>query len=95
MELGIKRHFSYDYRGKNKRSNDTVLSAICKDITDEGLIDKLKGKPQLLDNWLQLRGIELTRSELNELFSDFATVKRASLKDKVQRIIQRTVSYKV
>jgi hypothetical protein len=41
------------------------------------LIDKLKGEPQSLDNWLQLRGIELTRSKLNQLFSYFATVKKS------------------
>ncbi|XP_076226110.1 uncharacterized protein LOC116426667 isoform X1 [Nomia melanderi] len=86
MELEIKRHISFVHQDKNEPCNDAIPSADYKDTTNiDNLIDKLKGEPQLLDNWLQLRGIELIRSELNDLFSNFETVKQKSLEEQGPR----------
>ena len=78
VELGIKRHVRSVHQGKHKRCNVTIPSATYTGTTGvDGLNDKLKGEPQLLDSWLQLRGVELNRSELGELFSYFETVKKS------------------
>ncbi|XP_076658485.1 uncharacterized protein LOC143362324 [Halictus rubicundus] len=78
MVLGIKRHVNNVPQGKNKRRNDAIPSVTYKYATNvDNLIDKLKGEPQLLDNWLQLKGVELPHSVFEELFGNFEKVKKS------------------
>nr|XP_033339981.1 uncharacterized protein LOC117228373 [Megalopta genalis] len=77
MELGVKRHVNFIAQSTNKRRADAAPSATYKEAANvHGLIDELKREPDLFDNWLQLRGIELNRNTLDELFSMFDTVKQ-------------------
>ncbi|AGJ99856.1 MULTISPECIES: DEAD/DEAH box helicase [unclassified Wolbachia] len=75
-ELKIKRHSPYQNKSKHYNGIFITTSSTTyrETINVESFIGKLEKEPLLLDNWFQLKDIELSFSQLNQLFSVLKTL---------------------
>ncbi|WP_264685759.1 helicase-related protein [Wolbachia endosymbiont (group B) of Pandemis corylana] len=72
-ELKIKRHSPYQNKSKHYNDISTTTPRSNREIVDvEDLISELKNN---LDNWSKLKDIELSLSQLDQLFSNFEALK--------------------
>jgi|GEM_PF-4548886 len=82
-ELRTRRHFTYQSKNKRRDNTVNVTSSATYKTTEQkvkNLIDKLKSNTSPLNDWLQLKDIELSLSQLNLLFSVFEGLKGDSTK---------------
>ncbi|XP_078051887.1 uncharacterized protein LOC144478038, partial [Augochlora pura] len=76
-ELVVKRHVGFAGRGRNERRAGVAPRAARKEAPDvDGLIAELKREPHSVNNWLELRRVELNRDALDELFPMFDMIER-------------------